>query len=134
MGQTSKAKDVFRKLSQIDAIFEEENKHIFNEFGIQLRKANMTDEALANYLKAIEISPHDENLYFNVARLYYDTRDWANAMKWIEKSLSINEYFHEARQFKDVILRTMEEQRGRGLKRSPSDGRAAAASLETSKG
>jgi tetratricopeptide (TPR) repeat protein len=57
MGDAAKAKEVFKKLSEIDAIFEEDNKHIFNEFGIELRKAGMIDEALSNYLKAIAISP-----------------------------------------------------------------------------
>jgi tetratricopeptide (TPR) repeat protein len=138
MGQADKARDIFKKLSQIEAIFEEENKHIFNEFGIQLRKASMADEALANYLKAIEISPQDENLYFNVARLYYDSKDWENAMRWIEKSLSINEYFHEARQFEGVIRRALKEQGGGSLQDSgtgsPSADRPAEASPETPKG
>jgi tetratricopeptide (TPR) repeat protein len=57
MGEADKAKDIFRKISQIEALFEEENKHIFNEFGIELRKADMAEEALGNYLKAITISP-----------------------------------------------------------------------------
>ena len=117
MGQVDKAKSVFQKLSQIEAIFEEENKHIFNEFGIELRKANMVEEALANYMKAIEISPGDENLYFNVARLYYDTKDWTNALKWIEKSISINPNSREAKQFESLIRREMLEQGGARARR-----------------
>lgn len=112
MGQVDKAKNVFQKLSRIEAIFEEENKHIFNEFGIELRKANMVEEALANYMKAIEISPGDENLYFNVARLYYDAKDWTNALKWIEKSISINPHSREAKQFESLIRKEMLEQGG----------------------
>ena len=121
MGQVDKAKNVFQKLSQIEAIFEEENKHIFNEFGIELRKANMVEEALANYMKAIEISPGDENLYFNVARLYYDTKDWANALKWIEKSISINPNSREAKQFESLIRREMLEQGGARARREDDD-------------
>ncbi|HOE73027.1 MAG TPA: tetratricopeptide repeat protein [Deltaproteobacteria bacterium] len=121
MGQTDKARDVFRKLSQVEAIFEEENKHIFNEFGIELRKANMTEEALANYMKAIEISPTDENLYFNVARLYYDRKDWANALKWIERSLSINPNSRDARQFESIIRKEMLEQGSPGGRNAQDD-------------
>ncbi|HON38622.1 MAG TPA: hypothetical protein PLY57_07560 [Deltaproteobacteria bacterium] len=121
MGQVDKAKSVFQKLSQIEAIFEEENKHIFNEFGIELRKANMVEEALANYMKAIEISPGDENLYFNVARLYYDTKDWTNALKWIEKSISINPNSREAKQFESLIRREMLEQGGARARREDDD-------------
>ena len=107
MGQPAKAKEVFRKLSEIDAIFEEDNKHIFNEFGIELRKANMIEEALSNYMKAIEISPSDENLYFNIARVYYDRRDWTNALSWIEKAIHINPHFRDAKQFEMLIRKEM---------------------------
>lgn len=99
MGQNEKAKDVFRKLTQIEAIFEEDNKHIFNEFGIELRKASMFEEALGNYMKALEISPQDENLYFNVARVYYDNGDDAKAIEWITRALTVNPEFRDARQF-----------------------------------
>ena len=107
MGQPSKAKEVFRKLCEIEAIFEDENKHIFNEFGMELRRAKMTEEALANYLKALEISPRDEHLYFNIARLYYDTGVYDTALQWIEKSLKINPQFREARQFDALIRKEM---------------------------
>jgi len=103
MGETEKAKGVFKKLAQVEAIFEEENKHIFNEFGITLRKTKMYDEALANYMKALEISHQDENLYFNIARLYYDKDDASKAQEWLEKALHINPDFREARQFKDAL-------------------------------
>jgi tetratricopeptide (TPR) repeat protein len=110
MGDTSKAKDVFKKLSEVEAIFEEENKHLFNEFGIELRKANMIDEALANYLKAIEISPGDEHLHFNIARLYYDMKELESAHKWLQKALEINPHFRDAQQFESLILKAMREQ------------------------
>lgn len=103
MGERDKAKKVFQKLTQIEAIFEEENKHIFNEFGIELRKAEMYDEALANYLKALEISPEDENLYFNVARLYYDQGEVLKSCEFLDKALSVNPHFRDAQQFRDHV-------------------------------
>jgi tetratricopeptide (TPR) repeat protein len=109
MGDTSKAKEVFKQLSEIEAIFEEENKHIFNEFGIELRKANMTEEALGNYLKAITISPHDEHLHFNIARIYYDKEEWDNALDWLHKALKINSHFRDAQNFETLILKKMQE-------------------------
>ncbi len=107
MGQKDKAKSVFQKLSHIDAIFEEDNKHIFNEFGIELRKARMAEEALSNYLKAFEISPHDENLCFKIARVYYDARDLEYADLWIQRSIATNPSFREAKLFASLINRDM---------------------------
>jgi tetratricopeptide (TPR) repeat protein len=109
MGDTTKAKEVFKQLSEIEAIFEEDNKHIFNEFGIELRKANMIDEALANYLKAIDISPHDEHLYFNIARVYYDKKELNDALEWIRKAIEINSHFRDAQNFETLILKEMQE-------------------------
>jgi tetratricopeptide (TPR) repeat protein len=114
MGQTDKAKSVFKKLSHVEAIFEEENKHIFNEFGIELRKANMTEEALDNYLKALEISPRDEHLYFNIARLYYNARDWEYALQWVERCIKANPTFREALQFAALIRREKAEEEEAG--------------------
>jgi tetratricopeptide (TPR) repeat protein len=107
MGDTTKAKEVFRKLSEVEAIFEEDNKHIFNEFGIELRKANMLEEALANYQKAITISPQDEHLYFNIARIHYDIKEWNNALVWLKKALEINSHFRDARSFQMLISKEM---------------------------
>ncbi|HDP24450.1 MAG TPA: tetratricopeptide repeat protein [Deltaproteobacteria bacterium] len=103
MGDRDKARSVFEKISQIDALFEEENKHIFNEFGIALRKAAMLDEARSHYLKALEISPQDEHLCFNIARLYFEKQDWTSAMEWIHKALEINPLFREARHLESMI-------------------------------
>jgi tetratricopeptide (TPR) repeat protein len=120
MGDKSKAKEVFKQLSEIKAIFEEENKHIFNEFGIELRKANMSDEALSNYLKAITISPQDEHLHFNIARIYYDKEEWDNALDWLHKALEINPHFIDAQKFEALILKKMQE-----LGITPSEKKAA---------
>jgi tetratricopeptide (TPR) repeat protein len=107
MGEVDKAKYIFRKISQIDALFEEENKHLFNEFGIELRKADMAEEALANYLKAITISPQDEHLYFNVTRLYFEKKDWNTALEWLKKAFEINPEFKEAKSLETLIFNQM---------------------------
>jgi len=109
MGDEKKAKDIFKKLSEIEAIFEEDNKHLFNEFGIELRKAHMNDEAMANYQKAITISPTDEHLYFNVARIYYDKKEWDNALLWLTKALDMNPHFRDAKVFRMLILKEMQD-------------------------
>ena len=43
-GEREKATEVFERLVKLDAAFEDEHKHLFNEFGISLRKAGMASE------------------------------------------------------------------------------------------
>jgi len=97
MGEKEKAKEVFVNLSKIDAIFEEKNKHFFNECAINLRKQDLYDESIEYYVKAIDLSPRDENLYFNMARVYFEKEDVRKADECIQQALSINPNFDEAK-------------------------------------
>jgi len=97
MGEKEKAKEVFVNLSKIDAIFEEKNKHLFNECAIKLRKQDLYDESIKYYVKAIDLSPRDENLYFNVARAYFEKEDVKKADEYIQQALSINPNFDEVK-------------------------------------
>ncbi|MFW6178354.1 MAG: tetratricopeptide repeat protein, partial [Desulfohalobiaceae bacterium] len=60
-GETGKADDIFNRLVQLDAAFEEEHKHLFNDFGISLRKNKMYDQCLQYYKRAMELSQTDEH-------------------------------------------------------------------------
>lgn len=99
MGEMEKAKDVFVKISRIDAIFEENNKHFFNECGIQLRKHELYDEAIEYYEKAFNLSPRDENLCFNLARAFLEKGDRQQAKNWIDRAFAINPDYEEGRKF-----------------------------------
>jgi len=55
-GEGDKAKEVFERVVKIDAAFEDEHKHLFNEFGISLRKAGMHAEAMDYYRRALDLS------------------------------------------------------------------------------
>lgn len=103
-GKTDEAMEIFNELSQIDALFEEENKHVFNEFGIELRKLEKYDLAIANYEKSITIDPLDEALYFNLARAY-DKKDLlSKAIEKLKEALKINEDFPEAQSYLSVLI------------------------------
>ncbi len=95
-GEKEKAREIFRQLSQIEALFEEDNKHIFNDFGIDLRQNKMYDEAIANYGKALEISSHDPILHFNLARAYIGKEMWTEALAYLKKALVLKNDFPEA--------------------------------------
>ena len=105
-GETEKAAAVFSKLAKIEAVFEEENKHIFNELGIELRRMEMYDQALEYYRKALSIAPNDENLYFNMARALYQKGDLDRAGKFLSKALSINPNLVEAQQLLERVKKS----------------------------
>ena len=74
-GDNAKAQDIFQRLVKLDATFEPEHKHLFNDFGINLRKNKMLDESLQYYRRALELTKNDENLYMNMARVLLETKD-----------------------------------------------------------
>ncbi len=99
IGEAEKAREVFSNISQIDAIFEEKNKHFFNECAIQLRKQKLYNETIGYYEKAISVSPNDENLCFNLARANFDNGNAVKARECINKALQINPDFIEGKAY-----------------------------------
>ncbi len=99
MGETEKAKEVFTKLVSIDEVLSPDNKHIFNEFGMQLRKLGMFDEAAGHYRKALTISTGDENLWFNMGRCLFEGGKPKEAVEALRKALTINGNFAEAKRY-----------------------------------
>ncbi len=108
-GQTEKAKDILKKMSAIEELYDPENKHIFNELAINLRKQKMYEEAFNNYQKAISMDPNDEILYYNMARAYYDKGELETAIKIFQQALTINPNFTEAKKALDFITRKMKQ-------------------------
>ena len=102
-GEADKAKDVFEKLAHIDAVFEEKNKHVFNELGIELRRLGLHDQAIAHYTKALSFTKDDENLYFNAARAYYEKGLLKEALGYLKKALTINRNLTEAIKLLEAI-------------------------------
>ena len=97
-GEDEKAKKVFEKLAKIEAIMEPRHKHIFNEFGMQLRKLGLYAEAAHHYGKALKVSPGDENLWFNLGRAFYEGGDMPKATNALSHALRINPEMTAARQ------------------------------------
>lgn len=89
-GENNKAEDILARLVKLEGAFEAEHKHLFNDFGINLRKNGLFDQSIAYYSRALELSRHDENLYYNVARAYLEKKDPAQALDYLLKGLAIN--------------------------------------------
>jgi tetratricopeptide (TPR) repeat protein len=98
-GDTPNANIVFRKLSRLEGSFSPEYKHLFNEFGIQLRKNAMYSQALGHYAKALKLSPTDEHLLYNLARALYEKGRVSAAVRLIAQALKVRADFPEAQKF-----------------------------------
>ncbi len=105
-GEEVKARQVFSKLAELDAVYEERHKHIFNSFGIQLRKLGMFHQALEHYNRALSIVQDDEHLWFNLARCLNEDGNKSAARKMIIKALYLNPQFVEAQYFLQVYLKS----------------------------
>lgn len=65
----------------------------FNNLGIALRKQGKWREAADEYLKALNVSPEDENLYFNMAMAYAEGKDFESSAHNLEQALELNPDF-----------------------------------------
>ncbi|MGV6996123.1 tetratricopeptide repeat protein [Desulfovibrio sp. QI0430] len=88
-GDNAKAQDIFQRLVKLEAAFEPEHKHLFNEFGINLRKSKMLQESFEYYQRALELSPTDENLYMNMARVLLELKDIGQCVDYLLKALEL---------------------------------------------
>lgn len=107
-GNLEKAEEIFTRLAEMDAAFVPEHKHMFNDFGVSLRKQSLFDTALKHYLRALELAGEDDHLLHNIARAYFEKHDLGNCVKFLEKSLEINPDLKVSQQF----LRYIERQGG----------------------
>ncbi len=97
MGDTEKAREMFGKLANIDAVLDASNKHIFNECGMQLRKLGMLDEAIDYYRRALGLAKDDENLWFNFGRALWEGGYKEKAISAIKQASVINPDMVEAK-------------------------------------
>lgn len=99
-GKMVEAGEIFEKIMSIELAFGPENKFLFNEFGIRMRKHGLLDMAKAYYAKALTVSEADENLHFNLGRVLFELGDFAAAATEAAKCLAINPGFLIAKKLK----------------------------------
>lgn len=103
-GETDSATEIFEELSKTEALFDKENKHIFNKFGIELRRSEMYDLSIANYEKAILIDPKDEALYYNLSVAYEKKELVSKAIEKLKEALNIDNNFPEAKKRLELLI------------------------------
>lgn len=75
--------------------FTSHDLHIFNKLGMIHRNNRRWQKALEVYKKALEISPNDPALYYNMALAYQDGNKRSEVRRSLAKALSINEDFYK---------------------------------------
>ncbi len=103
LGQKDKADIVFKRLISLDGAYRKKHKHLFNEFGIKLRKSGMLLQALKYYARALKLSRRDEHLLFNLARTLFDMGKLKAALRYAKDALELNPDFSEARRFQAFL-------------------------------
>ncbi len=65
--------------------------------GLKLRRTGDVEGAIRAYLKALEISPRDEQIHFNMSKAFAHLGDETKARDSVAAALAINAFFEEAK-------------------------------------
>ncbi len=106
-GEKEKGDLVFRRIVKLKAAFESRHKHLFNEFGIKLRKNKMYSQALKYYARAFQFTKDDEHLFYNMSRTLYEKGSYVTALKFVEKAVSLKPDFNLANQLLEILQRKL---------------------------
>lgn len=104
-GDREKGVLVFKRLARLKNPFEEKHKHLFNEFGIKLRKNKLFVEALKHYARAYKLTRTDENLLYNMARTLYEKGNLLACERFCKKALSLRGDFKEVNDLLEIVQR-----------------------------
>jgi tetratricopeptide (TPR) repeat protein len=81
----------------------------FNENAINLRKTKCYDESLRYYHDAMTLNDNDENIHFNIARVYFEVNDYECCIKHLSDALRINPSLNVAKKFLNYIDRKVDK-------------------------
>ncbi len=88
-GEVDKADNIFGRLVNLEAAFQPEHKHLFNDFGISLRKNKMYTQSVEYYNRALLLSDEDENLHINIARALLEEQQYTQCTEHLLAALSL---------------------------------------------
>lgn len=93
------------------------HKHMFTDFGMDLRRSHLPLLAVKFYKRALELSPQDCNAYFNLARAYYELGDYVSCRESLQQALTVESDFEYAKDF----LRFLEYKHSKQLKAAENE-------------
>lgn len=102
--EVQRARDLLAELVKLKATFSGKNQHLFNEFGIALRKSDLASEAVIYYRRALDFVSDDDNLYYNLARAHYEEGNWSGCLEALIMSHRLNPGLEVARDLFEVIV------------------------------
>ena len=104
-GKIEESEEILGRLMHLEMAFSQEHTHLFNQFGIRMRKAGMLRQALDYYGKAISLNGQDEHLLFNLGRIHLEMNDLEAALACVTKALLLNSEFLEGKKMLEYLLR-----------------------------
>ena len=105
LGDRKMAMFAFERPLHMDMPWQPVHKHMFSEFGSILRQKKIYALALRHHSKASELAPNDENILFNMARVYYALGEMNKALDYLQRALAANPNMREGLLFMDYLQR-----------------------------
>lgn len=115
-GEREKSLRIFKKMLRAREGIVPAHKHMYTDFAINLRKNALHEMARDHYKRAVELAPEDCNAHLNLARIYMEMGDLANAKLHVNKSLELSPDFAYAQKF-SMYLENLLKRRPRGYSR-----------------
>lgn len=69
---------------------------VFNKYAIELRKHGHVKEAVKQYKRCIKIDPDNHIILFNLARIYYEIKNYSESKELLKKCLVLEPNFEAA--------------------------------------
>ena len=100
-----KTRGLMRSLLSIKSTFSGKDQHLFNEFGISLRKHGLFNEAVEYYSRALAYAQEDDHLHYNLARANYERGDWEGCVAALLRSRELNPDLEASRDLGELLVR-----------------------------
>lgn len=94
---------IIRYLHERSASLAYDQSRELSLYSVKLRKLKRYADALTYCRKAYEVNPADENIYFNMARVYLEMKEPDRARQCVDQALALNPVFEPARKFKRYL-------------------------------
>ncbi len=77
----------FERLLAVEDGIVPAHKHMFTDFGIDLRKSKLYTLASRCFQRAVNLSPNDGHALFNLARIYYEMGNFDKSVQYLDAAL-----------------------------------------------